>query len=156
MGRPGGAAAAAGSSPALMFRLWGGLLHFVSLASPVQSGTCFENVKRAPHNRIFYMLPRNPTLLQGNANLRMQLVLTMSQWTDQLRWGEDGFWADLTVPLVFFKTVAANSWVTPTRLMPSTSTIWSFTCMLERQETARRSFISLLFNLFKFIIITIQ
>lgn len=45
---------------------------------------------------------------------------------------------DLTVPLVFFRTVAANSWVTPTRLIPSTSTIWSFTCMLDRQKTVER------------------
>lgn len=39
---------------------------------------------------------------------------------------------------MFFRTVAANSWVTPTRLIPSTSTIWSFTCMLDRQKTVER------------------
>lgn len=41
----------------------------------------------------------------------------------------------LTRPLVFFNVVAAKSWVTPTRLIPSTSTIWSFTRTLLRQNT---------------------
>lgn len=41
----------------------------------------------------------------------------------------------LTRPLVFFKVVAAKIWVTPTRLIPSTSTIWSLTWILLRQKT---------------------
>lgn len=36
----------------------------------------------------------------------------------------------LTLPLVFLRTVAAKFCVTPTKLMPSTSTIWSLTCIL--------------------------
>ena len=43
----------------------------------------------------------------------------------------------LTRPDVFFRTVAANSCETPTRLTPSTSTIWSFTWILKR--THRRT-----------------
>lgn len=36
----------------------------------------------------------------------------------------------LTTPDVFLRTEAAKLWVTPTRLVPSTSTIWSFTLIL--------------------------
>ena len=36
----------------------------------------------------------------------------------------------LTLPLVFLRTVAAKFCVTPTKLIPSTSTIWSLTCIL--------------------------
>lgn len=35
-----------------------------------------------------------------------------------------------TTPDVFLRTEAAKLWVTPTRLVPSTSTIWSFTLIL--------------------------
>lgn len=37
----------------------------------------------------------------------------------------------MTVPLVFLRTEAAKAWVTPTRLVPSTSTIRSFTWILQ-------------------------
>lgn len=40
--------------------------------------------------------------------------------------------AYLTTPDVFLRTEAAKLWVTPTRLVPSTSTIWSFTLILAR------------------------
>ena len=47
--------------------------------------------------------------------------------------------SDLTVPLVLRRTDAARLWVTPTRLVPSTSTIRSFTWILHTQTiyTAR-------------------
>lgn len=38
--------------------------------------------------------------------------------------------AHLTVPEVFRRTEAAKLWVTPTKLVPSTSTIRSFTWIL--------------------------
>lgn len=40
----------------------------------------------------------------------------------------------LTTPDVFLRTEAAKLWVTPTRLVPSTSTIWSFTLILARPQ----------------------
>lgn len=42
-----------------------------------------------------------------------------------------GLRAYLTTPDVFLRTEAAKLWVTPTRLVPSTSTIWSFTLILK-------------------------
>ena len=41
----------------------------------------------------------------------------------------------LTRPDVFLRTVAANSCETPTKLTPSTSTIWSFTWILRNTHT---------------------
>lgn len=46
-----------------------------------------------------------------------------------------GVRAYLTTPDVFLSTEAAKLWVTPTRLVPSTSTIWSFTLILARPQT---------------------
>lgn len=43
--------------------------------------------------------------------------------------------AHLTTPDVFLRTEAAKLWVTPTRLVPSTSTIWSFTLILANQSS---------------------
>lgn len=40
----------------------------------------------------------------------------------------------LTTPDVFLSTEAAKLWVTPTRLVPSTSTIWSFTLILMHKQ----------------------
>lgn len=40
----------------------------------------------------------------------------------------------MTVPEVFLSTEAAKFWVTPTKLVPSTSTIRSFTRILEGQS----------------------
>lgn len=40
----------------------------------------------------------------------------------------------LTLPEVFLSTEAAKLWVTPTKLMPSTSTIRSFTWILDETE----------------------
>lgn len=45
-----------------------------------------------------------------------------------------GLRAYLTTPDVFLRTEAAKLWVTPTRLVPSTSTIWSFTLILARPQ----------------------
>lgn len=39
----------------------------------------------------------------------------------------------MTVPEVFLSTEAAKLWVTPTKLVPSTSTIRSFTWILQRR-----------------------
>lgn len=41
--------------------------------------------------------------------------------------------SDLTVPVVLRRTEAARLWVTPTKLVPSTSTIRSFTRILQTQ-----------------------
>jgi len=41
----------------------------------------------------------------------------------------------LTRPQVLRRTEAAYAWVTPTRLRPSTSIIWSFTCILTHIQT---------------------
>lgn len=46
-----------------------------------------------------------------------------------------GVRAYLTTPDVFLSTEAAKLCVTPTRLVPSTSTIWSFTVILARPQT---------------------
>lgn len=48
----------------------------------------------------------------------------------------------LTKPDVFLRTVAANSWETPTRLSPSTSTIWSFTRILSQEHKKTLNFAS--------------
>ena len=45
----------------------------------------------------------------------------------------------LTHPAVFRKTDAAYAWVTPTRLLPSTSMIWSLTCILPDRRTDRQT-----------------
>ncbi|TNN72162.1 hypothetical protein EYF80_017590 [Liparis tanakae] len=45
----------------------------------------------------------------------------------------------LTTPDVFLRTVAAKLWVTPTRLVPSTSTIWSFTLILSHKTKASQN-----------------
>lgn len=43
----------------------------------------------------------------------------------------------MTVPLVFLRTDAAKFWVTPTRLVPSTSTIKSFTWILPKGKRTK-------------------
>lgn len=77
-------------------------------------------------NKLTHHYKRQATSLVNQQDL-FNKVIFMGQ--------ADGLRAYLTVPLVFFRTVAANSWVTPTRLIPSTSTIWSFTCILKIQKT---------------------
>lgn len=44
----------------------------------------------------------------------------------------------LTTPWVFLNTEAAKLCVTPTRLVPSTSTIWSFTLILEDRKVGEQ------------------
>lgn len=98
-------------------------LQFFFIDSPTNSIYLYFNVRK-----FFFKTIGDYIYIMCNINHCLNDYVTLIRRKKKLL---IAFVVYLTTPLVFFSVCAANICVTPTREIPSTSIIWSFTCILK-------------------------